>query len=258
MPVPLPHEITNRISKNLSAPNLSLKYYKWADFYKGDFTGFQENTRDAQPKYDFLKKFVVLSEKGDYKQAFETRKRLMEGTGITFTMTTASRLVFGMGYEHPSEIGFMFDWTSGLPVIPGSSLKGAARYAAETEKHECINEIFGMEKGDAQAGEIIFFPAYPCFIDNDKPFLELDVMTPHYAEYYSNPAENPPADWYSPLPLHFLTVPAGTKYCFRLAHRKNLKDTESPLLKKAENILKCALSEFGVGAKTSVFYGYFR
>ena len=257
MPIPLPNEITNRISKNLSAPNLSLKYYKWADFYKNDFTGFQDDKKDAQTKYNFLKKCIALSGESDYKQAFETRKNLLEGIGITFTMITASRLVFGMGYKHPTEIGFMFDWTSGLPVIPGSSLKGAARYAAEIGNHECIKEIFGADEGDAQAGEIVFFSAYPCLLDN-KPFLELDVMTPHYSEYYSDPANNPPADWYSPVPLHFLTVPAGTKYCFCLARRKDLRDKESPLLKKAENILRCALSEFGVGAKTSVFYGYFR
>ncbi|MCM8765112.1 MAG: type III-B CRISPR module RAMP protein Cmr6 [Candidatus Omnitrophica bacterium] len=249
MSLPLPNYLS---VADGTIPNLSLKYYKWADVYEANFTKIKKD------KTDFFKSFVNLSKNKAYRDAFETRKRLMEGIGITFTMTTVSRLVFGMGYEHPTEIGFTFDWTSGLPIIPGSSLKGAARYAAETEKHDCVNEIFGAEEGDAQAGEIVFFPAYPCLIDNDKPFLELDVMTPHYSEYYSDPEKNPPADWYSPVPLHFLTVPAGVKYCFRLAHRKDLRDKESPLLKKAENILKCALSEFGVGAKTSVFYGYFK
>lgn len=251
MPIPLPNEIRNNIRKNVS--NLSLKYYKRADVYEND--EFKKLKKD---KTEFFKEFIDISASPAYKQAFETRKRLMEGIGITFTMTTVSRLVFGMGYEHPTEIGFMFDWTSGLPIIPGSSLKGAARYAAETEKHDCINEIFGAEKGDAQAGEIIFFPAYPCLIDHNKPFLELDVMTPHYSEYYSDSEKNPPADWYSPVPLHFLTVPAEVKYCFRLAHRKNLKDTKFALLNQAADMLKCALANFGVGAKTSVSYGYFK
>jgi CRISPR-associated protein Cmr6 len=258
MALPLPNDLN---IADGPTPNLSLTYYKRADIYTEDFSDIDsKKKRDGAPskKEKFLKSFIKLSKEKEYKQAFETRKRLMEGIGITFTMTTTSRLVFGMGYEHPTEIGFMFDWTSGLPIIPGSSLKGAARHAAETEKHDCINEIFGVEKGDAQAGEIVFFPAYPCLIDNNKPFLELDVMTPHYSAYYSVPAKNPPADWYSPVPHHFLTVPSGVKYCFRLAHRKNLRDKESPLLKKSENILKYALSEFGVGAKTSVFYGYFK
>ena len=127
MPIPLPNKITNNIRENLPNPNLSLKYYKWADFYNNVFTGFAENTKHENPKFDFLNKFVALSGGDAYKQAFETRKRLMEGIGITFTMTTESRLVFGMGYEHPTEIGFMFDWTSGLPIIPGSSLKGSSK-----------------------------------------------------------------------------------------------------------------------------------
>jgi CRISPR-associated protein Cmr6 len=181
-------------------------------------------------------------------------------------MTTASRLVFGMGYEHPTEIGFMFDWTTGLPIIPGSSLKGVAvraiEYAIEEardnekgQKEDLKSEIFGSPKDGG--GNIIFFPAYPCLQDNQQ-FLELDVMTPHYRKYYSDPANNPPADWYSPIPLHFLTVPEGVKYCFRIADRNNLKGNGSPLLEKAKNILAYALSEFGVGAKTSVFYGYFK
>ncbi|MBV6518654.1 MAG: type III-B CRISPR module RAMP protein Cmr6 [Candidatus Brocadia sp.] len=252
MKLPLPKDIRGN-TDNLSTPNLSLKYYKWADIYNDN--KFQEV--DSKRKGKFFESFITLSKSKAYREAFENRKKHLEGIGITFTMTTVSRLVFGMGYEHPTEIGFAFDWTSGLPVIPGSSLKGIARYAAETDNHDDIAGIFGAENGDAQAGEIVFFPAYPCLIDNNKPFLELDVMTPHYSKYYSDPVNNPPADWYSPLPLHFLTVPAGEKYCFRLAHRKNLRDKESPLLKKTENILKYALSEFGVGAKTSVFYGYF-
>lgn len=249
MSLPLPKYLNNIADGD--TPNLSLKYYKRADVYEANFTKIKKD------KTGFFNSFIYLSKNKAYREAFDMRKNLMEGIGLSFTMTTVSRLVFGMGYKHPTEIGFMFDWTSGLPVIPGSSLKGAARYAAETENHECLKEIFGAEKGDARAGEVVFFPAYPCLMDN-KPFLEMDVMTPHYSEYYSEPAKNLPADWYSPIPLHFLTVPAGTKYCFRLAYRKNLRDKESPLLKKAENMLKCALSEFGVGAKTNVFYGYFR
>ncbi|MEW6007109.1 MAG: type III-B CRISPR module RAMP protein Cmr6 [bacterium] len=255
MNLPLPEYLRNITDNQL--PNLSLRYYKWVNFYKKDFTDFEKETKDNKPKFEFLKKFVELSKQNTYNQAFETRRRLMENIGICFTMTTATRLVFGMGYEHPTEIGFMFDWTTGLPIIPGSSLKGVARDAAESSNDECLKEIFGSKKEDKEkcSGEIIFFPAYP-YIEGNKPFFELDVMTPHYREYYSD--KKPPADWYSPMPLLFLTVPAGIKYCFRLAHRNNLKDKKSTLLKKAENILKYSLTEFGVGAKTAVSYGYFK
>ncbi len=260
MPLPLPQYLTNIADQN--TPNLSLKYYKRADVYKDN-----KFTELIKSKNEFFNDIIKLSKFPAYKQAFETRKRLMENIGMAFPMTTATRLVFGMGYEHPTEIGFMFDWTSGLPIMPGSSLKGIALRTIEyereeakdnekAEKEEFKNKIFGSPKDGG--GDIIFFPAYPC-VEENKPFLELDVMTPHYQPYYSDPKkEKPPADWYSPIPLHFLTVPKDIRYCFRIANRKNLKDTKSPLLPEAKRILKSALTEFGVGAKTAVAYGYFK
>lgn len=245
MHLPLPKKISENI-KNLEAPNLSLMYYKWADVYNNTFAEI-----DKSKKKGFFNSLINLSKKSDYINAFSIRKNLLEGVGISFGLTTASRLVCGMGYDHPLENGFMFDWTSGLPVIPGSSLKGIALDCCpEVEK----KEIFGSEE---TGGQIIFFPAYPC-LKHGQGFLELDVMTPHYQPYYSDPKKNPPADWYSPVPLHFLTVPEGIKYCFRLANRNNLMDKNSPLLIKAKDILIYALTELGVGAKTSVFYGYFK
>jgi len=121
----------------------------------------------------------------------------------------------------------MFDWTSGLPIIPGSSLKGASLRVAEyIVKNEITIEGLSLEKGEKESifgskdksGNIIFCPAHPCADDN-KPFLDLDVMTPHYQPFYQKNENNPPADWYSPVPLFFLTVPRGIKYCFRLAEK---------------------------------------
>lgn len=250
MILPLPNEIKKHIKND--TPNLSLKYYKWLYVYKADFSGLSDN------KKEYFEQFIELSIKEDYKKAHQLKEEQLEGIGITFTLTTASRLITGIGYTHPTEIGFMFDWTSGLPVIPGSSLKGVALNVVENEPSCCLDEeklmIFGSKES---GGEIIFFPAYPCSQDRQK-FLELDVMTPHYGPYYRDPQNNPPADWYSPVPLHFLTVPEGIRFCFRLAHRRNLKDKESPLLTKAKNILTYTLTEYGVGAKTNVFYGYFK
>ncbi|MBI5207095.1 MAG: type III-B CRISPR module RAMP protein Cmr6 [Candidatus Firestonebacteria bacterium] len=263
MALPLPNEIRN-ITENF--PNLSLKYYKRIDIYEDG--NFKELKKD---KKSFLNDFVNLSKKTEYNDVFSSiREKYLQKIGIQFSLHTASRLLFGIGYEHPTKIGFMFDWTSGLPIIPGSSLKGVALHIVENYIEEIKDlsldnsekdEIFGTKNN---AGRIIFLPAYP-IIEKNKAFLELDVMTPHYQPYYSNSEENPPADWYSPIPLHFLTVPEGIKYCFRLADREKINDTnlkkpdgELTLLGKAEKILKYALTEFGVGAKTSIFYGYFK
>lgn len=284
MPIPLPYEISKHITDGAPSPNLSLKFYKWVDIYENDFNRFKKDTKKESHKHDFLDKLVKLSKEKDYQTALRNRIKHLSGIGNSFTLITISRLTFGTGYEHPFEIGFMFDWTTGLPVIQGSSLKGAARNAAEEvcyrgtndEKmllfstddtasvKRIIDEVFGIEdktgRKKPEAGDIVFFPAYPCLDDRQK-FLDLDVMTPHYQPYYSNPdkpEQYPPADWYSPVPLNFLTVPAGVKYCFRLACKKNLKDTEDQAILAAKRILTYALTEYGVGAKTNVFYGYFK
>lgn len=270
MAIPLPGYLKKYIENNVNDDyNLSLKYYKWANFYNNDFTD-----TDSKTKENFIEDIAKNSKNKvvEYKKAFLIRQKLLENIGLKIdNLKTASRVVFGIGYQCATEIGFMFDWTSGFPIIPGSSLKGAALRTAKYAKSgdvqikndkgeiikidEVIEEIFGSpEKG---SGRIIFLPAYPV-ITGDKPFLELDVMTPHYQEYYTDKeGKTPPADWFSPKPHKFLTVPEGIDYCFRLADRKNLSCQDSELLQKTKAILTYTLKEFGVGAKTGVFYGYF-
>lgn len=255
--LPMPVTLEKRMESS-ETPNLSLKYYKYASVYK---EGFQDIAKDKQK---FLSKFTDYSKKSEYSTAFTLRRKYLEKIGDGFSLTTATRLLFGIGYQHPLEIGFMFDWTTGLPIIPGSSLKGIARdHALNNNDHwdkELVKKIFGPRDASiAHVGSIIFFPGFPC-PDTGQKLFEIDVMTPHYTPYYDNPTKNPPADWYNPVPIPFLTVPAGVRYCFRIAVRTNLgmKEAESTLLKEAKNILRSALVEHGVGAKTAVDYGYFR
>ena len=86
-------------------------------------------------------------------------------------------------------------------------------------------------------------------------------MNPHYPEYYSG--NEAPTDWQNPKPIKFLTV-ENTPFNFALALNKketdqnrNKIDSDPALLNAAEAWLKKALEEHGVGAKTSVGYGYF-
>ena len=78
-------------------------------------------------------------------------------------------------------------------------------------------------------------------------------MNPHYSKYYSD--NKAPSDWMNPVPINFLTI-ENTTFNFSLALKKKEKDHK--LLDNAVNWLKNALQECGVGAKTSVGYGYFK
>jgi CRISPR-associated protein Cmr6 len=223
------------------------------------------------------------------------------------------RFVVGLGAAHVLETGITLHRLFGLPIIPGSALKGAARTWAlfklaeelgvpilsptkaaaksqtplekfeavilsqESEKKQTallsqllqdstipdeapirnlslqelrercqpFFEVFGSTE---RAGSVIFFDAIPL----EVPKFQLDIMNPHYPNYYRTQGQNPPADWESPNPVFFLTV-TETPYRFAIAARS---EQDNRLLELAEKWLKGGLRELGIGAKTSADYGY--
>lgn len=175
-------------------------------------------------------------------------------------LKTEGRFVTGMGRPHPVENGFSWHPTLGIPYIPGSSIKGMVRNWVEIYLgigEDEINRIFGSKKpGTSHAGSVIFFDAIP--IDVVK--LEADIMTPHYTEYYQD-KKNPPADWYSPVPIPFLTVAPDQTFLFAVAPRlPEVKQEEENGETDVEKVMKWmieALEWIGAGAKTAVGYGRF-
>ncbi|GEM_PF-532941 len=125
------------------------------------------------------------------------------------------------------------------------------------EKMMILRRIFGTQKRE---GDVIFFDAFPIPDQfKHKPILELDIMNPHYQPYYQQGEQ--PGDWHQPNPIFFLTVPEDIEFQFALASRKDESNVDSKKdkseLEKAVEMLKEALEEFGVGAKTSLGYGRF-
>ena len=101
----------------------------------------------------------------------------------------------------------------------------------------------------AQKGKVIFMDAYP--IEWPDGLFRVDIMNPHYGPYYESPGKNPPADWYNPVPVPYLTVNIGVTYRFILLSQNG------NLLKKAYEWLEFALENIGVGAKGNQGYGVF-
>jgi CRISPR/Cas system CMR subunit Cmr6 (Cas7 group RAMP superfamily) len=86
------------------------------------------------------------------------------------------------------------------------------------------------------------------------PDLHVDIMNPHYGDYYgADTSRTPPADYLNPVPIKFLTVAKDTAFIFRALVGKNQVD----LVKKVKNAFEKALTAEGVGAKTAVGYGRF-
>jgi len=189
-----------------------------------------------------------------WKQALvDLGARLAEGlVGSQATGNEApGRLVVGLGGESVLETSVTLHRTYGVPFIPGSALKGlAASYA-----HRRLEDVLWREGGMAhqaafgtteQAGCVVFYDAlYIPGTGVDRRPLHQDVMTVHHPQYYRG-EDSAPADWDSPIPVHFLTSTG-----------KYLLAVSGPDLwsQKALEILGLALAEEGVGGKTSRGYG---
>lgn len=169
--------------------------------------------------------------------------------GQAFEIALDARFATGLGSPHPTELGFTFERSSGIPYLPGSSVKGVARAAAQLLGETSIESLFGPERIDrgnrAAKGRLTFLDAYP----THWPLLELDVINCHHPNYYTH--DEPPLESDDPVPVYFLTVAPKTSWTFRLTGASPRETARSV------EILRYGLQELGAGAKTAVGYGVF-
>jgi CRISPR-associated protein Cmr6 len=169
----------------------------------------------------------------------------------SFELTNDWRLIIGLGGSHPQETSMSLHHIYGIPYIPGTAIKGVTRHwclmeyfnknEASALKDNNYTEIFGTQE---KAGNVVFYDALP----TKKINLRMDVMTPHHSDYYSK--GKVPTDMEKPIPIEFLTI-ENTNFTFFLSSK------EEQLLNKSVTWVKEALQNYGIGAKTSVGYGYF-
>lgn len=196
--------------------------------------------------------------------ALSRQRNLVENilNGKALEMKTNWRFVSGLGASHPYEAGFIWHRTLGVPYLPGSSVKGMMRAWAEHWQEDDSNEVsklFGPPEGSREkaAGSLIVFDALPASV----PKLEIDILNPHYQDYYDDPVTNPPADYLNPVPVFFLTVAAGQDFLFFVSPRPGahaVPEDAAKDLEKGMSLLEAALSTIGAGGKTAVGYGTMR
>lgn len=133
-----------------SKSNIGWLYYKdlYRDFKRFQYKRYEENNRTH---VNSLKDITVQHEEKLFKQKVATiccsqlqsfvdaNHRILQATSslehfYSFTLkTTYPGLLIGTGLNHgvnskeDIKVGFQFDYTTGLPYIPGSSIKGALR-----------------------------------------------------------------------------------------------------------------------------------
>lgn len=192
-----------------------------------------------------------------------------------------SGLAHGLpGSEEDVKTGLQFDYTSGLPVIPGSSVKGVIRSAFPTikEDKEQSNEA-DAEKLNYIKSLIADIPEFSSLVIEDNDILELgnqmfnhgdifaDALLVGYgtrtkqqvpvnqilAEDYITPHTGGPLA--QPIPIKIVKVAPGVTFafCFKFNETKIGAKVVSASMKKA--LCAAILQDLGVGAKTNVGYG---
>lgn len=213
-----------------------------------------------------------------FRQVYRRWDAMMRSLGIApFHLGIDWRMIVGLGGETILETDLTLHHLYGIPIIPGSALKGLTRAYIVSEKkeyfvpqdkpekerhaskrieedHSDLKRIFGEQE---KAGTVCFFDAMPV---NGQVHYVVDIMNPHYPDYYrslQSTSVKPPANDQSPNPVTFLTV-ADTTFAFAVAPRKPHDVQHQADVKLVRIWLLEALQKYGIGGKTSAGYGYFK
>lgn len=252
---------------------------------------WQSSDKEKKDKKDLIEVIGDIKPSDLYQLAFD-RWLLQTQKSDSFACIPATldgRLMTGLALGGTLETGVSTHHSYGMPLLSGSSVKGAVRAYAEhlfslkdaegkiiLEKDQkggertCIDPsmkpileaLFGADEDadQADAGYLVWHDAW--FIpvltkeghysssDEAKPFVE-DIVTVHHPAYYAAKSGNTEAlDMESPVPNQQLSV-QGSFYFVIEGMNKQWIDFAKQLL---ENMLQ----QFGMGAKGAAGYGYFK
>lgn len=184
-----------------------------------------------------------------------------------------SRLLLHLGRANVLEnVGLYAERTTGLPIIPGTALKGVIstwacwidhfnsdgsfrkftkdsvyRRQFTAEEARLARRILGDDSatGSEHAGEVIFLGGFPI----TPPYLGLDIVNPHH--------EADGREKTRLTPNVFLCVEPDSSWRFAFFVRRGAPDA-SLLLSRTRTWIQEALTQTGIGAKTAAGYGRFR
>jgi CRISPR-associated protein Cmr6 len=271
--------------------HLALAYDAWAPVAEdGEDPGKVPPERGQREpfKSKWLDDLEHLPIDRDYRLAYARWKNSLQGSGRHCKeIKLASRLLVGHGNASATEVGLSVHHTWGVPVIPGSALKGlCAHYTAatygrqdapfsgpgwdkdrrriEAPPGDYYRALFGApDASDAasSAGLVFFHDALyvpgSCTTGADDTPFAVDVLTVHQRSYYGQDKEagasgqSWPNDYDSPNPVGFISIKPGARFLLAI-------DGDAGWGGVALDLLIEALQEWGAGGKTSAGYGHFR
>lgn len=250
-----------------------------------------------KPEKSKLIKVITAIRPSDlYQLAFDRwLLHTYQGTGVTkinpqFASVNAQingRLYTGLALGGTLETGVTTQHGYGMPMLAGSSVKGAVRAYAETlfsqkdatgkiilkkddkgversivdpQMQPILDVLFGTDETATKqnAGYLIWHDAWwvPALTkegkysanDDAKPFAS-EIVTVHHQKYYSDTTGTVEAlDMESPIPNQQLAVQGSFYFVI---------EGEEQWVKTAKQLLENMLQQFGMGAKAASGYGYF-
>lgn len=234
------------------------------------------NQLEQTPEEELLNLAMKVQSSNAYSSAYKRwRGQFLDGRYLEAEL--ASSLAIGLGNESPLEVGLTVSHTYGMPLIPGSAIKGMCRRGAlklmqegnlsqaqffalfGLSKEDNISEdqhckLLGVGKENGQkesAGCITFHDAWydPNSVEG-RPFHR-DVITVHHQDYYGGRGSVAPTDFDDPTPVPFLVVKPKAKFFFAI------EAPDNGWAVFTIELLKWSLANFGIGGKTNAGYGYF-
>ena len=242
--------------------NLHRQYYK--EYFNGlDFSYLQDNgVAPDKVKNEIKRRNTALCERNLLEKI--SRVECVNEEECFELEVLYPGLVTGIGINHEAKIegefklGVHFDWTYGMPIVYGSSVKGVLKsyfnefYSPNVDQPANDDALYDIFEGGGKSiyNRDVFFDAVivKASKNNNGPILSSDSITPHG----DNPLKNP-------VPITFLKVASGCKleFRFKLVDTVIVKDGRTLTLTAAQklDIFKDILTTVGIGAKTNVGYG---
>ena len=179
----------------------------------------------------------------------------------------------GTPFENDMKCGFQFDHATGLPVIPGSSVKGVLRSVfpdvegnSDVLRVQYVRNLLAdqgihFEKDGEAVREVIrlarqifthddLSKCFDVFMDaiitgsSSACFLGDDFLAPHHPNLYKDP-----------VPIQFMKVLPGVEFSFFF--RLTPIEIGGHKVDKLR-LFRCILEDVGIGAKTNVGYGHLK
>lgn len=243
MLIPLMRENLRPLMQNLSSAHAGLLIQRalpvWEDGEKPQKQALVTTIAAVKPDNVYnlaFKRWLKLTTKSD--------------NFATTVATLNGRLFTGLPLGGTLETGVSTHHTYGMPLLAGSSIKGAVRSYAQSIGIDAkvIAVLFGSDDDTApNAGYLTWHDAW--WIPNTSiqtPFVK-EIVTVHHQQYY-NGTKSVADDTESPTPTIQTAVQGSFYFAIEGVHA---------WVEYAKQLLENTLKEQGLGSKTASGYGYF-